>query len=85
MVMTTRPLSMRTRYIGPVGYAGAKIRATCAGRQVSVSYDYSATQQERHHAAALKLAARLGVTADSLHYVGQDPARPECRLWTITL
>jgi hypothetical protein len=68
--MTT--IKIKTRYIGPSAtFAGAKIRATGAGRQATVAYDHGAVNLEARHAlAAQALANKLtGETGGTLALV----------------
>ena len=50
-----------TRYIAPTNTRGARIKATAAAGSVTIGYDEAgSTPEERHYAAAQKLAAKMG-------------------------
>lgn len=60
--MTRRIVTIRTKYHShPVTGAG-KITARCSvyGRQVTVPYPYELSGEEKHRAAAVELARRIG-------------------------
>jgi hypothetical protein len=54
--MTT--IRIRTRYVSPTDTKGARIKATGAGRQITVPYDHAASNA--HQPAAEALAKILG-------------------------
>jgi hypothetical protein len=52
-----------TKYIAPTNKRGARIKATAAAGSVTIGYDEAGTTpDERHYAAAQKLAAKFGWT-----------------------
>lgn len=59
--MRVRKVRITTVYIGPVGFAGSKIRAKGGGRQVTIPYPLEERQGvDAHAVAARALAERLG-------------------------
>ena len=56
-----------TKYIGPTNTRAARIKATCAGGSLTVSYDHALDLDAQHHAAAIGLCNKLGWNAARLH------------------
>lgn len=48
-----------TKYLGPAGLKGARIKATAAGDSCYTKYDYGLSDQENHAAAAEKLCTKF--------------------------
>lgn len=51
--------AIRTRFIGPRGSHGAKVKATCAMGSITVSYDHGCEMKDNHKAAAIELVRKL--------------------------
>lgn len=49
-----------TKYIGPTNTKGTRIKAECAAKSLTVSWDHSVDVQENHEQAAAQLAEVLG-------------------------
>ena len=45
-----------TKYLGPTNTKGSRIKATCYGGSLTVSYNHSLTDEENHILAAYELA-----------------------------
>lgn len=52
--------AIETRYCGPTETKGSRIRASCEGGSLYVSYDNALDPEENHYAAVKKLCAKLG-------------------------
>jgi hypothetical protein len=48
-----------TRYVGPSNTRGSRIVARAASGSASLPYDHDLNTEDMHHAAAMKLAAKL--------------------------
>lgn len=51
---------IKTKYLGPTNFKGARIKASCGTRSKTIPFDYSVSASERHEQAARLLAAELG-------------------------
>ncbi len=49
-----------TKYFGPTNTCAARIKATCAGSSLTVSYDHALDLDAQCHAAAIGLCRKLG-------------------------
>lgn len=49
-----------TKYLGPTNFRGSRIKATCAARSITVSYDHALNLEKNHAWAAEALARKLG-------------------------
>ncbi|WP_059491413.1 hypothetical protein [Burkholderia ubonensis] len=56
-----------TKYLGPTDTRGARIKASCDAGSVAIPFDHALGQEERHAAAAMALARKLGWTRDAGH------------------
>jgi hypothetical protein len=56
--------AITTKYIGPTNHRGSRIKATCAARSLTVSYDDAMNSTDNHKLAAYKLAETMGWRAD---------------------
>ena len=52
--------AIETRYCGPTDTKGARIRASCEGGSLYVSYDHALDPEENHYAAVTALCDKLG-------------------------
>jgi hypothetical protein len=53
-----------TKYLGPTNYRGARIKATCNAKSITVSRDRGLNISANHAAAARELALQLGWLTD---------------------
>ena len=51
--------AIRTRYVAPTSYKGAKIAATCAAGSKSIPWNDALSNEENHNAARKALCAKL--------------------------
>lgn len=51
--------AIKTRYLGPTDYRGARIKASAQAGSVTISYDYALNSDANHKAAAQALIDRL--------------------------
>lgn len=52
--------AIETRYCGPTETKGSRIRASCDGGSLYVSYDNALGREENHYAAVKALCDKLG-------------------------
>ena len=52
--------AIKTRYCGPTDTKGSRIRASCEGGTVYVSYGHTLNSEDNHYAAVKKLCDKLG-------------------------
>lgn len=52
--------AIETSYWGPTETRGSRIRASCEGGSLYVSYDHALDPEENHYAAATALCNKLG-------------------------
>ena len=57
--------AIKTRYCGPTETKCSRIRASCEGGSLYVSYDHALYPEENHYAAATALCNKLGWVAAS--------------------
>ena len=69
-------MAIKTKYLGPTNYRGARIKATCMdtfsdGRPISVTvpYDYGADGETRHREAAELLLPKVVTDYTNVHLV----------------
>lgn len=55
--------AIETKYFGPANVRGPRIKATCAGGSITVSYNHELNIDDNHKAAAAALRNKLGWTA----------------------
>jgi hypothetical protein len=55
-------MTIKTTYVGPIGFRGAKIKASFNTKQVTIDYDYSLNSEARHYKAAKAFADKHGLT-----------------------
>ena len=55
------------KYLGPSNTQGSRIKATCAGGSLTVSYDYALDLDAQCYAAAVALCNKLGWVFSRLH------------------
>lgn len=55
-----------TRYLGPTNTLGGRIKATLAGRSITVPYDHVLTPDGNHYAAARKLVGHDNLVGGAL-------------------
>jgi len=60
--------AIKTSYVSPTNYRGARIIAKCDAKKITVSYDYSSSPDANHAAAANKLVEELGWTPEHGNY-----------------
>ncbi len=48
-----------TKYLGPTNHRGARVKATCQARSITVAWDSAKDAEDNHYAAALELALKL--------------------------
>lgn len=53
-----------TKYLSPTNSNGARVRARCQARSLTLHWDHSLGQEANHHAAARALAADLHWTGE---------------------
>jgi hypothetical protein len=70
-ILTSRAV-IKTRFIGPTNYRGARIKATCQAGSVTVSLDYSLSGTDAHWQAVLSLIAKYGLRFGDKYAIGQD-------------
>lgn len=51
--------AIKTRYLGPTNYRGARIKASAQAGSVTVSYDYALNIDANHKAAAQALIDKM--------------------------
>ena len=66
--------AIRTKYIGPTNHRGARIKAYSWAGSVTVDYDYSLNEEERHAKAALALIEKFEWESKTLVSGGSDCA-----------
>lgn len=49
-----------TKYLGPTNTKGTRVKATCFGGSITISWDYSLESEYNHKHAALILAKKMG-------------------------
>lgn len=52
--------AIQTKYLAPTNSRGARIKATCAAKSITVSYAYELNIAENHRLAATELKTSLG-------------------------
>ena len=52
--------AIETKFLGPPDTKGSRIKASCDGCSVTVSYDHAYSQENNHRIAAWLLIERLG-------------------------
>ncbi len=52
--------AIRTRYLGPTNFRGARIRASAEAGSVTVAWDYALNVSDNHACAVLRLQSVLG-------------------------
>lgn len=55
---------IRTRYLGPTDYLGARVRAVCQGGSVTHHYDHGLSCAENHAEACRALVLKMRWTGD---------------------
>ena len=69
-------VTIRTRYVGPRGLTGSRIRATGRGRQVTIPYPHHLGMGEAaHRAAAFGLLDVLNLPGTLTTFATDNPAR----------
>jgi hypothetical protein len=64
---------IKTRYLPATNNWGSRIKATASnGQTLTIPYDYELNEEPLHAQAALKLAARLGWSAEYAAGAGDD-------------
>ena len=64
---------IKTRYLPATNNTGSRIKATASnGQTLTISYDYELNEEPLHAQAALRLAARLGWSAEYAAGAGDD-------------
>ena len=64
---------IKTKYLCPTDCKGSRIKATASGGQtLTIPYDYELNEEPLHAQAALRLAARLGWSAEYAAGAGDD-------------
>jgi len=64
---------IKTRYLPATNNTGSRIKATASnGVSLTIAYDYSLNEEPLHAQAALRLAARLGWSAEYAAGAGDD-------------
>lgn len=51
--------AIQTKYLAPTNSRGARIKATCAAKSITVSYAYELSIEENHRLAAAELGESL--------------------------
>ena len=60
--------AIKTSYVSPTNYRGARIIAKCDAKKITVPFDYGSSPDENHTRAANKLAQELGWTQENAGY-----------------
>lgn len=51
--------AIRTKYLGPTNFHGARLSAVCYAKRIVIPWDHALNAPENHAAAARDLATRL--------------------------
>lgn len=51
--------AIKTKYLAPTNHRGARIKATCDAKSITVSYAYELSIEENHRLAAIELKTSL--------------------------
>lgn len=71
MAISSRAI-IRTKFIGPTNYRGARIKATCQCGSVTIPYPYHESVPNSHWLAAQELIKKFGLKWGEKFTVGSD-------------
>lgn len=63
---------IKTKFIGPTNYRGARIKATCQAGSVTIPYPYHESSSNSHWIAAQTLIQKCGFNWGNKFTVGSD-------------
>jgi len=63
---------IKTKFIGPTNYRGARIKAICQAGSITISYPYELRAADVHWQAAKALIEKLGLLWGDRYTVGSD-------------
>ena len=63
---------IKTKFIGPTNYRGARIKATCQAGSITIPYPYDLSSSDVHWAGAKALIEKLGLMWGDKFTVGSD-------------
>lgn len=52
--------AIRTKYLGPTNFRGARVKATCDAGSVTIPWDHAGNVEDNHRHAMAKLVRKLG-------------------------
>ena len=55
-----------TKFLGPTNNRGARIKASCAGESVTISYPYEVSGVDCHLRAVMELAKKVDFTGEMI-------------------
>jgi len=67
-----------TKYLGATNSNGARVRAKCQAKAITVPWDHSLGVEGNHDAAARELAAKLGWRYGNWHRGGMPDGTGNC-------